>query len=218
LSFKVDLHTHSYGSPDGGLRLRDYHYFLSNGLLDYAAITDHDQIDTALKIQRELGPFAERIIVGEEVTTTEGELIGLFLAQRIESGLSPLEAARAIHRQGGIVYVPHPFETVRNGLSETALDVIAKQVDIVEIRNGRAVFQNRGERAEQWASAHKLSGAASSDAHGRFGWGYTYSVIKAAPMPTNVVDELAGAVYSRRTVGWGVAYPKLNRLKKRLKG
>jgi predicted metal-dependent phosphoesterase TrpH len=218
LSFKVDLHTHSYGSPDGGLRLRDYHYFFSNGLLDYAAITDHDQISVALKIQKELGPLAERIIVGEEVATTEGELIGLFLTERIEPGLSPLETAQAIHDQGGIVYVPHPFETVRSGLPETALDAIAKQVDIVETRNGRAIFQNRGERAEQWALARKLPGAASSDAHGRFGWGYTYSVIVVAPTSMNIVDELGRAAYSRRTVGWGIIYPKLNRLKKRLKG
>jgi len=217
LSFKIDLHTHSYGSPDGGLRLRDYHYFLSNGLLDYVAITDHNTIDTALKIQRELGPLGARILIGEEIATTEGEIVGLFLAERIETGLEPHEAARAIHDQGGIVYVPHPFETVRSGLSAAALDSIAEEIDIVEIRNGRAVFQNRGERAEQWAAAHKLPGAASSDAHGRFGWGYTYSVVDVAPTPSNIAVELGRAVYSRRTVGWGIIYPKLNRIKKRLR-
>jgi hypothetical protein len=217
LSFKIDLHTHSYGSPDGGLRLRDYHYFLSNGLLDYVAITDHNSIDTALKIQEELGPLGERIIIGEEVATTEGEIIGLFLTEHIKTGMEPHEAVEAIHGQGGVVYVPHPFETVRSGLPVTVLDAIADGVDIVEIRNGRAISQNRSAQAEQWASTHKLPGAASSDAHGRFGWGYTYSVVETAPTRTNIAAELSGAVYSRRTVGWGVIYPKLNRLKKRLK-
>src|SRR5664279_1477964 len=132
MSYKIDLHTHSYGSPDGSLKTAQYQYFLENKLLDYIAITDHNSIATALKIQLELGGLGKRIIIGEEVTTTEGEIIGLYLAHTVPAGLSPLETVAEIKSQGGLVYIPHPFETVRSGMSEKALQTIIDSVDILE--------------------------------------------------------------------------------------
>lgn len=217
MSFKLDLHTHSYGSPDGALQLRDYHYFLQNGLLDYIAITDHGRIDAAMHLQQELGELGQRIIIGEEIMTTAGELIGLYLREAIPHGLTPEETVKAIHAQGGLVYLPHPFETVRSGMQMADLTQIAGNIDVVETRNGRAIFQNRGSLAKRWAGEHNLPGAASSDAHGRFGWGYTYSVIAEAPTAKNLAKQLGTAKYSTRTVGMGVVYPKLNRLRKKIK-
>lgn len=123
---------------------------------------------------------------------------------------------QAIHSQGGLVYLPHPFETVRSGVQADTLKSIAADIDIVETRNGRAIFQNRSQEARHWAAEHELPGAASSDAHGRFGWGYTYSVIDTAPTVRNLAKLLQTAGYSTRTVGMGIVYPKLNRLRKRL--
>lgn len=208
-TYKVDLHTHSTGSPDGGLTKRHYQFFLDNNLLDYIAITDHNRIDIAQQYQAELGG---RIIVGEEVMTTEGELIGLHLSELLEPGQTALATAQAIKAQGGLVYVPHPFETVRSGISEKTLEQIARHVDIIEGYNGRAIFQNRGALARKWAAKLQVPIAASSDAHGRTGWGYTYSLLDAAPTRASLISLLKSAAYSRRSVGIGVVYPKLNRL------
>lgn len=212
--YKVDLHTHSTGSPDGGLTKRHYKFFLDNNLLDYIAITDHNRVDVAQQYQAELGG---RIIVGEEVTTSEGELIGLHLSKLVEPGQTALATARAIKEQGGIVYVPHPFETVRSGISEKTLEQIAEHIDIIEGYNGRAVFQNRGALARKWASRLNVPIAASSDAHGRTGWGFTYSLLDAAPTHASLVGLLKTASYNSSTVGIGIVYPKLNRLMRKFR-
>jgi len=176
--YKVDLHTHSVASPDGSLTLADYRSMLDSGELDYIAVTDHDSVAWAFQARSELG---ERLIVGEEISTTEGELIGLFLGAIVPPGLSPVRTAELIRQQGGLVYVPHPFETVRHGLSQTTLAQLAGLVDIVEVFNGRAVAQNKSANAKRWAAERQLAGAASSDAHGRRGWGKTLTVIGLKP-------------------------------------
>lgn len=215
---RVDLHTHSYASPDGGLRTSDYQWALQSGVLQYIAVTDHDQIAAAQDIAQQLGELGGRIIIGEEVSTTDGDLIGLYLSQCVPAGLSPRQAAEHIKQQGGLVYVPHPFETVRSGISAASLDTIAELVDIIEVYNGRAVFQDRGRDAQQWATHHTVPGAASSDAHGRIGWGRTYSELSSEPTVDNLSGLLATASYSTRRVGLGIAYPKLNRIRKAVGG
>lgn len=212
--YKVDLHTHSYASADGSLQLVDYEHMIESGGLDYIAITDHNRIDFAVEAYARLG---EVIIVGEEITTSQGEIVGLFLREAVPAGLSLGEAAERIHAQGGLVYIPHPFETVRSGVSQAALDAIADEVDIVELYNGRALFQNRGDQAEVWARSHALPGAASSDAHGFVGWGNTYSEVERVPHPDTLKQVLQAARHHKRSVGMrGSLYPKLNRLRKGL--
>lgn len=212
----VDLHTHSVASPDGSLKLQDYDHALSTGLLDVIAITDHDTIDFALEARARLG---EGIIVGEEVSTSEGEIVGLYLSEPVEPGLSVEATIAAIKSQGGLVYVPHPFETVRNGLNEATLNRIADSVDIIEVHNGRAVFQNRAKESENWAATHNVVVAASSDAHGKIGWGRTYTEIDSLPTIKNLVAQLQAGKLSTGTVGLlGVLYPKINRLKARRRG
>jgi predicted metal-dependent phosphoesterase TrpH len=210
---KIDLHTHSIASPDGSLNEADYRKMLDSGRLDYIAVTDHNTVSFALELRQKLG---ERIIVGEEITTLDGEIIGLYLKKAVKPGMSVAGTAAAIKKQGGLVYIPHPFETMRKGIMPDALDSIAKDVDIVETRNGRAVFQNKSKQAETWASARKLPGAASSDAHGWHGWGRTYSMLPAAPTRTTLVKLLAKATYKAGRPGLrGVLYPKLNRIRRK---
>lgn len=212
--FKVDLHTHSQASPDGGLTREDYRKMLLSGKLDFIAVTDHNDIAYALALHELLG---DQIIVGEEITTVEGELIGLYIKDKIPAGLSVAEAAKAIREQGGLVYVPHPFETVRKGLPRVALEEIVHDVDIVEIRNGRAVFQDRSKEAVAWAENYRLPGAASSDSHGRHGWGRTFSMIAEAPTRATLAALLRDATYNARSPGVrGVLHPKMNRLRKKL--
>lgn len=212
----VDLHTHSIASPDGSLTAADYRSILEKGRLQCIAVTDHNTVDFALQLQAELG---DRIIVGEEVSTGEGEVIGLFLQRTIAPTATAAEAVRAIREQHGLVYVPHPFETVRHGITADALLKIAKHVDILEVHNGRAIFQNYSKEALAWAKAHGVPGAASSDAHGPAGWGRTCSIIEQIPTRDTLAGQLGFAQLNRGFVGArGILYPKINRIRKRFNG
>jgi predicted metal-dependent phosphoesterase TrpH len=181
------------------------------------AITDHNAIAAALAIKEQLADLGERIIIGEEVMTTEGEIIGLYLSEEIPGNCTPPEAMTAILEQGGLVYIPHPFETVREGIGPELLKAIAHDVDIIETYNGRAIFQNKSRAARQWAEEYDKPGAASSDALVRFGWGRTFSIIAEPPTRENLPAQLREATYATHSVGTGVLYPKFNRLTRRLR-
>ena len=212
---KIDLHTHSVGSPDGGITIKEYSRLLDDKVLDMIAVTDHDSIEQALIIQSKLGP---RIIIGEEITSLEGEIIGLFLNQKVEPGLSAIKTVQAIKSQGGLVYIPHPFETVRKGITQSAIDSISDEIDIVEVYNGRAVFQNKGPQALTWARLHNKIGAASSDAHGIKGIGTTYSSVETVPTKESFLEVLKTArLTTKRPPLLSLFYPKYNRFRDKIK-
>lgn len=210
--YKVDLHTHSIASRDGGITPAQYRQIVEDGLLDFVAITDHNKIEGALDIHKILG---DRIIIGEEINAYEGEIIGLFLTEKVPRDMSALETAKAIKEQGGLVYIPHPFETVRRGIPKTTLEQIMDFVDIIEVFNGRAVFQNKGPEATTIARLNNKSGAASSDAHGVKGLTSTFSQIKEKPTVKNLTSQLQTAhLTMNRPPLKTLLYPKANRIKK----
>lgn len=212
---RVDLHTHSTASPDGGISTEQYTRVLEDGLLDYIAVTDHGTIEQAKKLHQQ---FGDKIIVGQEIATTQGEIIGLFLKEPVRSGLTPIKAIEAIRKQHGLVYVPHPFETVRSGLNAETIEALADEIDIIETYNGRAVFQNKGPQATVWARTHQKPMAAASDAHGYRGLGSAYTSIKDKPTSRNLLQQLSvGHLMMHRPPLHTLLYPKLNRLKRRLK-
>ena len=213
--YKVDLHTHSVASHDGGISAEQYAHALSTNILDVIAVTDHNHIDFALGVQQQLG---DRIIVGEEIMTTGGEIIGLYLTKRIKPGLSPLETIKQIKEQGGLVYVPHPFESVRKGLHPAALEELVDYVDIVEVCNGRAFLQNRSAQTVIWAKLNHVIGAASSDAHGIRGLGKTYTRVKKLPAVGDLVEIVAnGTPVTERPGVRSLLYPKYHRIRKKLR-
>ena len=213
---KIDLHTHSVISPDGGISAKQYRKALESGQLSCVAVTDHNQIDFAVQLNKELGP---RIIVGEEIMTSAGEIIGLFLTEVVPPGLTPKETIRHIKDQGGLVYIPHPFETVRKGLSRTMLDELVDDIDVVEIYNGRAVFQNKTEKALEWTLSNRKPGAASSDAHGPKGLGRTYTTVTDIPRRDTLASLLHTATFTvTRPRTRAILYPKYHRLRKRFGG
>lgn len=213
--FKVDLHTHSTASPDGGLTAEQYEHALATNLLDVIAITDHNQIAFAQKLQARLG---DRIIVGEEIMSTAGEIIGLFLSKRVAPGLSPHETIEKIKAQGGVVYVPHPFESVRAGLPEQVMDELADFIDVVEVCNGRAFRQNYTADAVTWARLNRICGAASSDAHGWHGFGRTYTALHDIPNHENLMKLLERSTpFTKRPTARALLYPRYHRLRRKLR-
>jgi predicted metal-dependent phosphoesterase TrpH len=211
---KLDLHTHSVASPDGGVSEAQYMKALDSGTLDCVAITDHNRIDFAQHMYNTLGKI---IIIGEEIMSSQGEIIGLFLTERVAPGLSALGTMQAIRDQGGLVYIPHPFETVRKGLSLQMLEELTDMVDIIEICNGRAFFQNRSQQAVVWSHFNHKAGAASSDAHGLHGLGATYTSVNKLPTAKTLLSELASGVHLTDRPGIrALLYPKYHRTRKKL--
>jgi predicted metal-dependent phosphoesterase TrpH len=165
----VDLHAHSSASFDS---LADPRRMVERAIalgLTHLAVTDHERIDGA---QRAVEAADDRlsVIVGEEVRSRDGDLIGLFLERAVPPGLSAGETAAAIREQGGIVGLPHPFDGLRAsggsraGGAQQALEELAALVDYVETHNARA-YRDANPLAAAFAARHGLPGVASSDAH-----------------------------------------------------
>ena len=124
-------------------------------------LTDHDTIEGAVRL-RESGVGCT--VVGEEVMTSEGELIGLFLTGAVRNGLVPTEAATEIKSQGGLVYLQHPHDHSRRHLSKAGIESVADLIDIVEVFNGRS-NEEANRQAEDLRSTLGAAPGAGSDAH-----------------------------------------------------
>lgn len=167
---RMDLHTHTEVSHDCRTRLRDIPAWMLRTNTRVIAVTDHDQQRGGPELARiiiDLG-LDDRlsIIPGEEVTTSEGELIGLFLRERIPPGLTPEETVAEIKAQGGLVMLQHGFDPLkRYRLKPEATRRIAQSVDIVETFNSRLSRHHWNLVAAEWAREHHLPVAAGSDAH-----------------------------------------------------
>lgn len=177
----VDLHCHTSASFDSLARPRDVVRAAAARGLTHVAITDHDRIDGALEA-RAAAPDGLSVIVGEEIRTTGGDLIGLFLDHAIPPGLAPAEAIAAIREQGGLAGIPHPFDRFRGSmLRDASLAGLANLVDWVEIHNARIVGGSGNERAAAFAREHGLPGVAVSDAHSVLEVGVAYTALDGDP-------------------------------------
>lgn len=169
---RVDLHSHTRLSRDC---LSDPRAVLRTARargLHRLAITDHNEVDEALRLH-EIDP--ELVMVGEEVKTGEGfDVIGIFLTERIPKGTPARETCERIHAQGGVVYIPHPFDTLRSGAGTAHLDELAPLIDVVEVHNSRCFREVTNRRAEEWATARGKLRGAGSDSHtlAEIGHGY----------------------------------------------
>jgi len=210
---RVDLHTHSIVSYDGGIALHHYASLLfQRRAIDYVAVTDHNRIDAALELRRELG---DRIIVGEEIAAIEADVIGLFLTNQIEPGMTLAETIKAIKAQGGLVYAPHPYERGRRSLGDRELESLHGEFDIIEIFNGRGWGRHKHQAAFQFAAKYRKARASSSDAHGKMGVGTAYVELAASPTRGNLVDLLErGTRVCRYAPAISYFDPTINRIKK----
>jgi predicted metal-dependent phosphoesterase TrpH len=141
--------------------------------LGLVAITDHNNIRGALEA-RETADFP--VIVGEEVKSSEGDIIGLFLEEAVPARLSPTETVQRIKAQGGLVGVPHPFDRVRpTALRHRALLEILPYVDFLEGYNGHTLLSADNKKGVYFADEHSLATVASSDSHSALELGRTYT-------------------------------------------
>jgi predicted metal-dependent phosphoesterase TrpH len=163
-SVRVDLHTHTMWSGDSTTTPDEFADAVTASGLDVVCVTDHNAIAGAVEL-RDL--VDARVIVGEELRTAAGEIIGLFLTERLPAGVGHVEAAKAIRDQGGVVYIPHPFDPMRRNMSEVALYELAELdlIDAVEVLNAKTSLTSLNRRAAEFAAEFGIVGGAGSDGH-----------------------------------------------------
>ena len=180
----VDLHSHTSASFDSLASPRSVVRAAASRGLTHLAITDHDRIDGALEA-REIAAregLSLTVLVGQEIRTRDGDLIGVFLDRPIPSGLDPFDAIEAVRAQGGLVGIPHPFDRLRGSLLGAGEgEGLAPLVDWVESHNARIMIGNGNQRAAEFAAEHRLAGIAVSDAHSVLEIGVAYVDLDGDP-------------------------------------
>ena len=161
---RVDMHTHTMWSGDCTTTPDEIIEVLTGSPVDVVCITDHNTVNGALALRDRL-PC--RVVVGQEVKTSQGEMIGLFLAERLPHGIKPAEAVARIRDQGGIVYVPHPYDPMRHCLRAEVIEELAADggIDAIEVVNGKTSLAQLNARALETAQRFDLAAGAGSDAH-----------------------------------------------------
>jgi len=188
---KIDMHVHTCYSSDSSLQLNDIVSAVNEGRLDGVAITDHNEIRGAQELQQ-MASFP--VIVGEEIMTESGEIIGLFLKKRISPGLSVLETIDCIKEQEGLVAVPHPFDRLRSSaLNITKLNPFLNHIDLLEVFNSRNIFSKDNEIAALFAEQNGIAKIAGSDAHTKSEIGAAYIAIMKFANPEDFMASISNA-------------------------
>jgi len=181
---RVDCHLHTALSGDAVTTIDELAERVAQNQLDVVCITDHNVTEAAVAAaERGIGA---RVIVGEEIRTRDGDLIGLFLAERIPYVIPLSEAVAMIKAQSGLVYLPHPFDPGRSSLRHEAEQLCADGiVDVIEVFNAKIEDQTLNKQAADLAARYGIPGGAGSDAHDPEGIGRVPSEAKRGDrMPT----------------------------------
>lgn len=186
---RVDCHLHTVRSGDAVTTLEQLAERVRRERVDVVCVTDHHTIEAAREaLARDIGA---RVVVGEEVRTTVGELIGLFLTERIPYVLPVEDVVARIRAQRGVVYAPHPFDPGRASL-QAAFDRLAGRgdIDVVEAFNAKTADPGCNERAARAARRYGLPAGAGSDAHDPAGIGAAYVEMPDFDGPAEFLEGL----------------------------
>ena len=191
----VDLHMHTDHSHDCATPVEVLLATARAQGLGAIAVTDHNEISGALEAAEKAADYGIKVIVGEEVkTANQGEVIGLFLKERIPRGLTLAETVAEIRRQGGVVYVPHPFDRMHAVPDyEHLLDVVG-DIDAIEVYNPRVAIGSFNEEAARFAAKYRIPAGAGSDAHVAQGLGSVRVRMPDFNGPEEFLEALRAAV------------------------
>ena len=195
---KADLHIHTAYSMDCSMTLEQVIERCQKRGVNCVAIADHSTIEGAVKLQG-MAPF--RVIIAEEILTPYGEIMGMFLKEGIPSGLSVEETIAQIRAQGGLVCIPHPYDTFRqSALRDSILEKLAGQLDVVEVFNARSLLSSNQHKARLFAEKFGIAMGAGSDAHTPQEIGNAYIEMPEFEGRDDFTRALAaGKIFGRRT-------------------
>jgi predicted metal-dependent phosphoesterase TrpH len=188
---RIDLHCHTCYSGDSLTRLDGLLRWMDRKGLDMVAITDHNTVEGARDFCRKA---PDRLLMGEEIRTTEGEVLALFVEQHVPPYLSLQETLDRVHAQGGLVGAPHPLDRFRDvAMGRQTLETVRGQLDFVEVLNARVIAHGDNRLAWELAVRWGLAVSAGSDAHAAFEVGRAYVEMPRFEGRHDFVDCLAQA-------------------------
>ena len=195
-----DLHMHTDHSPDCATPVELLLETAKARGLGAIAITDHNEISGALEAQEIAARMGGiKVILAEEVKTAhQGEVIGLFLRERIDRGMSMADTVAEIRRQGGLVYVPHPFDRLHSVPDYEHLLEIVDQIDILEVFNPRVAFSSFNEEAVRFARKYAIVPGAGSDSHVAQGLGSVKIRLRDFDGPEEFLESMRDADIVRK--------------------
>ena len=200
-TLRVEFHCHTEYSKDCLVTVEQLLAACRVREIDRVVVTDHNTIAGALAAQA-LDP--ERVIVGEEVLTLEGELLAAYVTEEVPKGLPAVEAITRLREQGAFISVSHPFDVTRSGYWQpNDLAEIAPLVDAVEVFNARCLHTAFNRRAEEFAEEHGLLGTVGSDAHTRPEYGRATLLVPPFFDAESLKHSLAAARYETGYSGLG---------------
>jgi predicted metal-dependent phosphoesterase TrpH len=215
----ADFHIHTRFSRDSILTEQKLIEKAIERGLTHLCVTNHNNVEGAIAVRdkvAELG-LADKltVILGEEVSTADGEVVGVFLTETIPRGLSANETADEIHRQGGLVSIPHPFDPFRaSHIREGPLRNLAEigKIDMVEVFNCRVTLQRHNAEAAEFTARYGIPGIAASDAHSGFEVAMAFNAMPPfesaeelkALLPDNEWHASRSSVFIHATTRWAV--------------
>jgi predicted metal-dependent phosphoesterase TrpH/glycosyltransferase involved in cell wall biosynthesis len=188
----VDLHMHTNHSHDCATSVEKLLEAAKSQGLGAIAVTDHNEISGALEAAAQADGI--KVIVGEEVKTADqGEVIGLFIDHKIPRGMTLEETIAEIRRQGGLVYVPHPFDRMHAVPDYEHLLGVVEDIDAIEVFNPRVAFSAFNEEAARFAAKYRIAAGAGSDSHVPQGLGSVKIEMRDFDGPDEFLDSLRDA-------------------------
>jgi predicted metal-dependent phosphoesterase TrpH len=209
---RLDLHNHTSFSSDGIMSPAELLRAARRKGLGCLAVTDHNTVEGALEAEAlaKADPDLPRVIPGIEVSTADGDVIGLYVREAIPPGLPASDSIALIKEQGGLVYLPHPFDVRRGTISSRLRDQAAGQADLVEVLNGRSLTPLAVKNSSLLAQRHRKPGGAGSDAHGPAEVGRAYVVVQRCPSRQDLLglvaagEMRAGLSWHEYLLNWGL--------------
>lgn len=194
----ADFHIHTRYSRDSILSEDKFIRVAMERGLTHVAVTNHNNVEGAIAVRdrvAELGVDDRlTVILGEEVSTSDGEVVGLFLQRTVPRGLTADATADEIHAQGGLVSIPHPFDPFRaSHIRRAPLERLAAagKVDMIEVFNSRVTFSRHNDEAGEFAARHRIPGIACSDSHSAFEVAMSFNALPAFTTANELRDGLA---------------------------
>jgi predicted metal-dependent phosphoesterase TrpH len=189
-----DLHMHTDHSHDCATPVEVLLAAARDQGLGAIAVTDHNEISGALEAAGKAADYGVKVIVGEEVKTADqGEVIGLFLREKIPRGMTLAQTVAAIKAQGGLVYVPHPFDRMHSVPDYEHLLNVLEDIDAIEIYNPRVAIGSFNEEAERFAAKYRIVAGAGSDSHVAQGLGSVRVRLRDFDGPQEFLEALRAA-------------------------